>query len=570
MTQTNTSQPHVIVVGSGFGGSVAALRLTEKGYRVTVIEAGRRFAPDDFPRTSWDVRKFLWAPGLGCRGIQRIHVLPDAVVLAGAGVGGGSLVYANTLYVPEPDSDFWTDPQWAGITDWYEELAPYYDQASRMLGVVTNPTMSPADRVVLAAARDMGVESSFHLAPVGVVFGEPGAPIPDPFFGGAGPERRGCLQQGTCMTGCRNGAKNTLETNYLWLAEHAGATIVPDTTVLAVAPRKDGRWTVTMAPTGRRVPRRRMVADQVVIAAGTWGSGLLLHRMKDAGVLPRLSNRLGDLTRTNSESLGGAQRRLFGWRRKEPLNRGVAITSSVWLDDHTHMEPVRYGHGSNLMGLLGTVLTDGGGRIPRFVRWLGQMVRHPVLALTNNLLGLGSWSDRSIIGLTMQTGNSSVKTSAKRSLLDGWKLTSKPGEGERPPRWIPQANAAYRAMAKHVGGGALSGISEIVNIPMTAHFIGGCPIGVTPQDGVIDPYQRVFGYEGLHVLDGAAVTANLGVNPSLTITAQAERACAMWPNAGDTDPRPPLGSTYRPAHAVAPRNPAVPAGAPGELRLPTA
>ena len=569
MTQTNTSQPHVIVVGSGFGGSVAALRLTEKGYRVTVIEAGRRFAPDDFPRTSWDVRKFLWAPGLGCRGIQRIHVLPDAVVLAGAGVGGGSLVYANTLYVPEPDSDFWTDPQWAGITDWYEELAPYYDQASRMLGVVTNPTMSPADRVVLAAARDMGVESSFHLAPVGVVFGDPGAPIPDPFFGGVGPLRHGCLQQGTCMTGCRNGAKNTLETNYLWLAERAGAVIVPDTTVTEVSPRTDGRWTVTTVPTGRRVPRRRLVADQVVIAAGTWGTGLLLHRMKDAGVLPRLSVRLGELTRTNSESLGGVQRPLFGWRRKEPLNRGVAITSSVWLDERTHMEPVRYGHGSNLMGLLGTVLTDGGGRVPRFVRWLGQLVRHPVLAATN-LFGLSSWSDRSIIGLTMQTGNSSIKTSAKRSVLDGWKLTSKPGAGERPPRWIPQANAAYRAMAKHVRGGALSSIGEIVNIPMTAHFIGGCPIGMSPQDGVIDPYQRVFGYEGLHVLDGAAVSANLGVNPSLTITAQAERACAMWPNAGDADPRPALGSAYRPVAAVAPRNPVVPAGAPGELRLPVA
>jgi len=566
MTQTRTSPPHVIVVGSGFGGAVAALRLSEKGYQVTVIEAGHRFTPEDLPRTSWDVRRFLWAPALGCHGIQRIHVLPDAVVLAGAGVGGGSLVYANTLYVPEPDSAFWSDPQWAAITDWYAELAPYYDQASRMLGVVTNPTMTPADRVVLAAARDMGVESSFRLSPVGVVFGRPGAPIPDPFFGGAGPERRGCLQQGTCMTGCRNGAKNTLETNYLWLAERAGAVIIPDTTVLAVAPGTDGRWTVTTAPTGRRSPRRRLVADHVVIAAGTWGTGLLLHRMKDAGVLPYVSDRLGELTRTNSESLGGAQRRLRGWRRKGPLNRGVAITSSVWLDEHTHMEPVRYGHGSNLMGLLGTVLTDGGGRVPRAVRWLGQVARHPVLAVTY-LLGLGSWSDRTIIGLTMQTGNSSITTSARRTILGGWTLTSRPGAGERPPRWIPQANAAYRAMARHVGGGALSGLSEIANIPMTAHFIGGCPIGANVQEGVIDPYHRVFGYEGLHVLDGSTVSANLGVNPSLTITAQAERACAMWPNAGDADPRPALGSAYRPVAPVAPRNPAVPAGASGELRL---
>ncbi|MCL2464012.1 MAG: GMC oxidoreductase, partial [Micrococcales bacterium] len=418
-----------------------------------------------------------------------------------------------------------------------------------------------------AAAHDLGVEATFRLAPVGVVFGEPGAPIPDPFFGGVGPQRRGCLQAGTCMTGCRNGAKNTLETNYLWLAERAGATIVADTTVTAVAPRRDGRWNVLTVPTGRRLPRRRIVADQVVVAAGTWGSQLLLHRMKDGGALPNLSGRLGELTRTNSESLGGAERRLRGWRHQAPLNRGVAITSSVWLDERTHMEPVRYGKGSNLMGLLGTVLTDGGGRTPRPLRWLGQVLRHPV-QLISMFAGLGSWSQRTIIGLTMQTGTSSITTGAQRTALGRWKLTSQPGEGESAPTWIPRANAAYRAMAKHAGGGALSSLGEIVDIPMTAHFIGGCVIGATAEQGVIDPYQRVFGYRGLHVLDGSAISANLGVNPSLTITAQAERACAMWPNAGDDDPRPPLGSAYRTVAPVAPGHPVVPAGAPGALRLP--
>ncbi|MFC4613256.1 FAD-dependent oxidoreductase [Cellulomonas algicola] len=559
------ARPHVVVVGSGFGGSVAALRLSEKGYRVTVLEAGRRFTPATLPRTSWDVRRFLWAPRLGCHGIQRIHVLPDVVVLAGAGVGGGSLVYANTLYEPE-SAAFWDDPQWAGITDWRDELAPHYDQARRMLGVVDNPTVTPADRVVLAAARDLGVDSSFRPAPVGVVFGTPGAAVPDPFFGGAGPERRGCLECGECMTGCRHGAKNTLETNYLWLAERAGARIVPDTTVTSLAPRPGGGWAVSTVPTGRRGPVGRLVADQVVVAAGAWGTQSLLHRLKADGTLPGLSDRLGALTRTNSESLGGAARRVRGWRRREPLNSGVAITSSVWLDERTHLEPVRYGRGSNLMGLLATVLTDGGGRVPRPVRWLGQVARHPARA-ASVLTGLGSWSQRTVIGLVMQTGDASITVSPRRTRLGRWRLTSTPGDGEPNPTWIPQANAAYRRMAAHVGGGAFSSLGEIVDVPMTAHFIGGCTIGTSAADGVVDPYHRVFGHDGLHVLDGSTITANLGVNPSLTITAQAERACALWPNAGDRDPRPPLGEAYVRVAPVAPRAPVVPAGARAALRL---
>lgn len=559
------ARPHVVVVGSGFGGSVAALRLSEKGYRVTVLEAGRRFTPETLPRTSWDVRRFLWAPRLGCHGIQRIHVLPDVVILAGAGVGGGSLVYANTLYEPESDA-FWDDPQWAGITDWRDELAPHYDQARRMLGVVDNPTVTPADRVVLAAARDLGVESSFRPAPVGVVFGTPGAAVPDPFFGGAGPERRGCTECGECMTGCRHGAKNTLETNYLWLAERAGARVVPDTTVTSLSPLGDGRWSVATVPTGRRGPRGRLVADQVVVAAGAWGTQSLLHRLKADGTLPRLSDRLGALTRTNSESLGGAARRVRGSRRHEPLNSGVAITSSVWLDERTHLEPVRYGRGSNLMGLLATVLTDGGGRVPRPVRWLGQVLRHPVSAATV-LTGIGSWSQRTVIGLVMQTGDSSITVAPRRTLLRRWRLTSRPGDGEPNPTWVPQANAAYRRMAAHVGGGAFSSLGEVVDVPMTAHFIGGCTIGTSAADGVVDPYHRVFGYDGLHVLDGSTISANLGVNPSLTITAQAERACALWPNAGDPDPRPAVGEAYVRVAPVAPRTPAVPSGARGALRL---
>jgi cholesterol oxidase len=556
----------VAVVGSGFGGSVAALRLVEKGYRVAVLEAGRRFTPQTLPRTSWDVSRFLWAPRLGWLGLQRIHVLRDVVILAGAGVGGGSLVYANTLYEPEPTSPFWDDPQWAHLADWRAELAPFYDQARRMLGVVDNPTVTPADEVVRATAHDLGVEGSFRLAPVGVVFGAPGARVPDPFFGGVGPERRGCLQCGECMTGCRHGAKNTLVTNYLWLAERAGAVVVPETTVTRLRPRADGRWDVTVTRTGRRGPVRTVVAGQVVVAAGAWGTQQLLHRLKADGTLPALSARLGALSRTNSESLGGAAMRWRGHRTRPDLTRGVAITSSVWLDERTHLEPVRYGHGSNLMGLLSTVLTDGGGRVPRPVRWLGQVLRHPG-RVASLLLGIGSWSRRTVIGLVMQTGGAALTVRPRRTWRGGWRLTSTPDEGEPNPTWIPRANEAYRAMAAHLDGFAASSLGEVVDVPMTAHFIGGCTIGDSPATGVVDPYHRAFGYPGLHVVDGSTVSANLGVNPSLTITAQAERAFAMWPNRGEPDPRPAVGDAYRRVDPVAPVRPVVPAHARGALRL---
>lgn len=554
----------VVVVGSGFGGSVAALRLVEKGYRVLVLEAGRRFTDETLPRTSWDVSRFLWAPRLGWLGIQRIHVLPDVVVLAGAGVGGGSLVYANTLYRPTSDA-FYADPQWAGITDWRAELAPYYDQASRMLGVVDNPTCTPSDQIVRKAAVDLGVGDSFRLAPVGVVFGTPGARVPDPFFGGAGPERRGCLECGECMTGCRHGAKNTLPTNYLYLAERAGARVVAETTVTSVRPRGQ-EWEVRTRRTGRRGGDRTVTADQVVVAAGTWGTQELLHRMKGDGTLPRLSDRLGELTRTNSESLGGAATRWRGWRRRPDLTRGVAITSSVHLDDHTHLEPVRYGRGSNLMGLLSTVLTDGGGRVPRPVRWLGNVLRHPG-QVASLLLGLGSWSQRTVIGLVMQTGGASITVRLRRTWRGTTRLTSTPGEGEPNPTWIPAANAAYRRMAAHLGGFAASSLGEVVDVPMTAHFLGGCTIGRSPDEGVVDAYHRVFGYPGLHVVDGSTISANLGVNPSLTITAQAERAISLWPNAGEPDPRPAPGERYERVSPVRPVRPVVPASAPGALRL---
>jgi len=561
----------VIVIGSGFGGSVTALRLTEKGYRVGVLEAGRRFTDADFAKNSWHLRQFLWAPRLGCYGIQRIHALRDTLVLAGAGVGGGSLNYANTLYEPLPA--FYADPQWAHITDWADELAPYYDQAKRMLGVVTNPFTTPSDEVMRAVAEDMGVGGTFHPTPVGVFFGRPGVEEDDPYFGGAGPRRTGCTQCGECMTGCRHNAKNTLVKNYLHLAEAGGAEVHPLTTVTSVRPLPGADagagaagYGVDTVRTGSRKGARRFTAEQVVFAAGTYNTQKLLHRMRDTGALPQLSGRLGELTRTNSESIIGSG--TFGLRTD--YSRGVAITSSFHPDEHTHIEPVRYGRGSNAMGLLQTLMTDGGGRAPRWVSWFAvfgrYLVRRPWWLA--RMVFVRGWSQRSIIVLVMQSRDNSLTTYTRRSLLGRRKMTSRQGHGEPKPTWIPVGNEANRRVAERIGGIPGGNWGEVFNMPMTAHFLGGAVIGDSARTGVIDAYHRVYGHPGLSVVDGAAVSANLGVNPSLTITAQAERAAAFWPNRGEADPRPAPGTPYRRIAPVAPRKPAVPAHAPGALRLP--
>lgn len=568
----DTVQYDVIVVGSGFGGSVTALRLAEKGYRVCVLEAGRRFEDDEFAKTSWDVRKFLYAPRLGCFGIQRIRLLRDVVVLAGAGVGGGSLVYANTLYEPK-SSAFYSDPQWVDITDWRAELAPFYAQAKRMLGVITNPTLTPSDRVMRKVADDMGVGDTFAMTPVGVFFGrdgaeEPGVVVPDPYFGGAGPERRGCTQCGECMTGCRHNAKNTLVKNYLHLAERAGAEVRERCTVDRIVPQVDGTYAIRMHRSGgRRASEAVLTASQVVLAAGTWGTQELLHAMRADGSLPHVSDRLGFLTRTNSEALCSASAKVRD-RGKYDFHHGVAITSSIHPDSTTHVEPCRYGSGSGLMGLLLTVMTDGGGRVPRWMRWIGQALLHPG-RLVGSVAGLGSWPQRTIIALVMQTHDNSITVVPRRRRFGrGVRLTSKQGHGVPNPTWIPAGNEVVRRISREIGGGSYGTVGEIFNIPMTAHFLGGCPIGESEATGVIDAYHRVFGHPGLHVVDGSAISANLGVNPSLTITAQAERAMSMWPNKGESDERPELGQEYAPIRPVPPRSPAVPPTAPAALRLP--
>jgi len=553
----------VIVVGSGFGGSVSALRRTEKGYRVGVLEAGRRFTPENLPKNSWHLRDYVWAPKLGCTGMQRIHVLKDCVILAGAGVGGGSLNYANTLY--EPPQPFYDDPQWAHITDWRDELAPFYDQAKRMLGVVQNPTTTPSDLEMQRLAEQFGKAETFHATPVGVFFGtdgrlEPGRTVPDPFFGGAGPERTGCIQCGECMTGCRHGAKNTLVTNYLYLAEQHGADLHPLTTVTDVRPRVAGGYEVRTVRSGRWLPggKTRFTADQVVFAAGTYNTQKLLHTLKQSS-LPNISDRLGYLTRTNSESLLGVRMQ----KPKHDYTQGVAITSSWHPDENTHIEPVRYGRGSNSMGLLNTLMTDGGTRRNRWAQFLGAMLRNPMRL---RLLIPRKWSERVIILLVMQTLNNSITVKRVRTRFGRYGLTSEQGEGEPNPTWIPVANQAARQLAENVDGMPGGTWGDLMNIPMTAHFIGGCSIGDSPATGVVDPYQRLYGHPGLHVVDGSTLSANLGVNPSLSITAQAERAMALWPNRGETDVRPPLGKQYERITSVKPNTPAVPEGAPGAIR----
>ncbi|MFF3864703.1 FAD-dependent oxidoreductase [Micromonospora sp. NPDC001898] len=560
----------VLVIGSGFGGSVTALRLAEKGYSVGVLEAGRRFADDEFPETSWRLRRFLWAPRLGCYGLQRITLLRSAgrgagggvLVLSGAGVGGGSLVYANTLY--EPLDAFYADPQWRDVTDWRAELARHYDQAKRMLGVTTYPVQTRADRAMRAVADRMGVGHTYHSTPVGVHIGRPGERVADPYFGGAGPERTGCTHCGACMTGCRHGAKNTLVKNYLWLAERLGARVHPLTTVTAVRPADGGGYRVETVRTGAWLRRRRQVfhADQVVLAAGSLGTQRLLHEMKATGALPALSPRLGELTRTNSEAILGASVPP-GRARAEGLDftEGVAITSSFHPDPQTHIEPVRYGRGSNAMGLLQSLLVDGGPHRAR--RWVATLLRQPGTAA--RMLTVRNWSERTVIALVMQSADNSLTTRWRRGLF-GRRLAAVAGHGEPNPTWIPAGNAAARLLAEEIGGTPGGALTEPFNIPMTAHILGGAVIGVTPADGVIDPYHRVHGHPGLHVVDGAAVSANLGVNPSLTITAQAERAMSLWPNKGEADPRPPLGEPYRRLGPVPPAHPAVPADAPGALR----
>jgi cholesterol oxidase len=546
-----TTEYDVLVIGSGFGGSVSALRLTEKGYSVGVLEAGKRFGSKDFPESNWQVRKFLWFPRLGMRGIQRMTLLKDVLVISGAGVGGGSLVYANTLY--EPHDAFYTDPLWSQMTDWRAELAPWYRMARRMLGAEEYPGDTPADEVIRHLGAHFGVEDTFTRTPVGVYFGAAGQEVPDPYFGGAGPARAGCIGCGGCMVGCRHNAKNTLDKNYLHLAEQAGATVHPEHEVVDIEPLAGGGFRVTTQRPGAwiRRHRRTFVAKDVILSAGALGTTRLLLRLAAEGRFPGLSERVGHRVLTNSEAILGAT----SMSDDIDYSEGVAITSSIHPSEDTHIEPVRYPKGSNLMALLATILVDGGGRIPRWLRFLGQVVRRPRTFVRS--LSVRNWAERSVILLVMQSKDNSIRV----KLRGKKRLASEQGHGEPNPTYLPVANEAARVAADHMGGIPGSAVNEVLlDTPTTAHILGGANVGPNPETAVIDGYHRVYGVPGLHVADGAAVGANLGVNPSLTITAMSERAMALWPNNGEQDVRPGLGDAYARVNPIAPGSPTVPVG----------
>jgi cholesterol oxidase len=551
--------PHydVIVIGSGFGGSVTALRLSEKGYRVGVLEQGARFRPQDYPPGRVPMRKTLWQPHFGFFGPGRVTVLKHVVIQSAVGVGGGSLIYGNVLY--EPLEQFYNDPQWASITDWKAELAPYYDQAKRMLGVTTNPRLTPADHVFKSIADDLGIAETFHPTSVGVFFGEPGKTVPDPYFGGVGPDRTGCIFCSHCISGCSNHAKNTLEQNYLYLAEKAGAQIHPMTSVVDVRELPDGGYQVETVHIGRRVRKQHRTwrADQVVFSAAALGTQNLLHRLRVNGSLPRISPRLGELARTNSEVELVATS-----RTRTDLAQGVTGTSSIHPNAHTHIEAFHVGKGTDWPFRLTTTLVDGDRH--RLARWVLTNLRHrSVFARSFRARGA---SEKSISLLAMQDLNNSLTTYLRRGLF-GSKMATRQGRGAPNPNWNPVAHDITRRAAEKLDGDPRGYYFDIFNRPTTAHFIGGCAIGDSPATGVVDPYQRLYGYSGLHIIDGSTITANLGVNPALTITAMSERAVALWPNEGESDPRPPLGSAYQQISPVRPRNPIVPESAPAALRL---
>jgi cholesterol oxidase len=516
-----------IVIGSGFGGSVSALRLSEKGYRVTVLEAGRRFEDEDFAKSTWRFRKYVFMPRLGMRGILRFVVFKDVVILAGAGVGGGSLVYANTLYVPP--TDFFRAPEWREMQDWEATLAPHYREAKRMLGATEIPFETDADHLFRELADDLDVADTYGRPTVSVFFGEPGTTVPDPYFGGEGPDRAGCVRCGACMVGCRHNAKNTLMKNYLYLAERNGTDVIADRQVIDVRPlgAEDGSegYEVTSVHSGAWLRRRRetLRARGVVFSAGAVGTNTLLRRCKERGSLPRVSERLGERVRTNSEALLAVTAR----RDEHDFADSVAITSSIYPDDVTHIENVTYGPAGDAMGLLFTMLTEGGTRLTRPLKWIGQIFAHPIRAV--RLVWKRGWSRKTVILLVMQTLHNSLRLRpvkvGRRVLLQTEQDPDNPN-----PTWIPVANRAAELLAEKVDGTAQSNLPEaVLNTPATAHILGGAVIAPDPETGVVDERQRAFGYENLLVCDGSVVPANPGVNPSLTITALAEHAMTHVP-----------------------------------------
>jgi cholesterol oxidase len=508
-----------VVIGSGFGGAVAALRLAQKGYRVAVLEAGRRWRDDEYPQTTWDSKKYMWLPRLGRTGILRTTFLRHAVVLAGAGVGGGSLMYGNTLF--RPRDSFFEDADVRKLGS-RAELTRFFDLAHRMLGVVPNPRLFAPDRWIRETAEEYGRGHTFTRSPVGVNFSPDRG---DPYFGGEGPERAACTFCGGCFLGCRHNAKNTLDKNYLYFAEKLGAVIYPETEACDVAMPgegpEEGYRIITRSATDVRTQwfggaKREMRAKNVVIAAGVMGSLKLLLKMKRGG-FPLISDQVGCHVMTNSEALVGVTVR----DRKANHSEGIAASSSVFPDEHTQIQVDRYPDGSDALGLTTTLMVDGGTRLPRPVRLLGEIVKHPVKFLA--MLNPSGWARRSMVLVVMQNVQSSL-----RVVLKGSRLASVPGAGPMAPAYIPIANDFARRLARRCNGDPRSMVNEVLlDVPSTAHVMGGCRMGASPSDSVLDEQNRLHGYPGILVCDGSMITTNLGVNPALSIAALAERAMSF-------------------------------------------
>jgi len=520
-----------LVIGSGFGGSVSALRLSEKGHSVGVLECGRRFADHEFPSSTNDLKRYFWSPRLGMKGIFRLSIFKDVSVVSGCGVGGGSLGFASTLYVPP--TAFFEDRRWADMQDWETALSPHYAEAQRMLGVVQNQHEDPADQLLRELGEELGVGDTYKKTPVGIFLGEPGKTVPDPFFDGEGPERTGCKLCGRCMVGCQHGAKNTLVKNYLYFAERRGAQVMAERTVLDIRPlgSPDGRdgYEVESVRSGAWLRKDRRVhrARGVVVAAGPLGTNRLLQRCRLKGSLPGISARLGELVRTNSESILTVT---VPEDYPEDLIKRVAISSSIYPDPHTHIETVTYGDDGDSMHRLYTVLVGDGTRLTRPLKLIGQTLLHPKRVA--KVLFPKHWSRRTIIILVMQTLDSAIALRPRKGPFGSFWLQTEQ-DPERPiPTFIPIANKAAEWFAERTGGIAQSALTEaLFNIPTTAHILGGAVIAADPTRGVLDARQRVFGYENLLVCDGSAIPANVGVNPSLTITALAEHAMSHVPPA---------------------------------------
>ena len=500
-----------VVIGSGFGGSVSALRLAQKGYRVAVLEKGRRYRTEDFPETNWNLRKSIWMPKLGLKGIQALTLLRHVLVVHGVGVGGGSLVYANQLIVP--DGSIFKKKEWS-TGDWQTRLEPFYREAQRMLGAVRCPVVGNADHILREVGIELRGEDTFHVNPVGVFFGEPGVTVPDPFFNGEGPERTGCTKCGACMIGCPVGAKNTLDKNYLYLAEKLGVHIIPEVEVTGVKPDGAGGYDVQARATNSFAGRKLVFhAANVVFSGGVLGTVGLLLRCKLEGLLPALSGRLGDFTRTNSEAILGVDSK----DKTRDWNDHIAITSGIYPDPETHIEVTRYNKGSDVLYAISTLMADGGGKLPRFIRFIGNILRHPYQFI--RALWFPGSSVRSTIILVMQSTENYLRLRRNRFGL----VSELPPDGRRIPSYIPVANRVTRRMAEKMNGYPKGTWFEVLmDAPTTAHILGGCVIGDSPDSGVVDEQGRVYGYPGLYVADGSVLPVNLNANPALTITALAE------------------------------------------------